>query len=306
MVNRTVTRQSRFRSFRRRIFGKTPPTIAFNLTLYIIFAIVAFVTLYPFLYVVVESLKTVVPTDTGIPKYTYNLTAYLAVFRTDGLVWSFVWSIIIVLISSVTHVFFCMLTAYPLSKRHLRGRTGFLVYLLITMMFSGGLIPFYMLIQDIGLMDNPLVYVLPGLVSAFDVIIAKNFLQGIPDDLEESAKLDGASDYRIFFRIYIPLSMPIIATLALWCGVGKWNDWMTGVLYMANRQELQLIQNYLRRMLIDASSTSTGGMGDTEIKNMAASVQMATIVVGTIPIILIYPFVQKYFVKGVILGSIKG
>ena len=101
-------------------------------------------------------------------------------------------------------------------------------------------------------------------------------------------------------------SMPIIATLALWCGVGKWNDWMTGVLYMANRQELQLIQNYLRRMLIDASSTSTGGMGDTEIKNMAASVQMATIVVGTIPIILIYPFVQKYFVKGVILGSIKG
>ena len=299
-------RDGKWAAFRKRIFGKRPSTITFNVVLYVVFTLIAFCTLYPFLHVVIESLKSVIPTDTGIPKYTYNLTAYLAVFKTKGLMWSFLWSIIVVVVSVVTHVFFCMLTAYPLSKKQLKGRMFFLLYVLITMMFSGGLIPFYMLIQDLNLMDNPLVYILPGLVSAFDVIIAKNFLQGIPRDLEESAKLDGASDYKIFFRIYMPLSLPIMATLALWCGVGKWNDWMTGVLYMANSPDLQLIQNYLRRMLIDTTSSSVGGVGDIEIKNMAASVQMATIVVGTLPIVLIYPFVQKYFVKGVILGSIKG
>ena len=299
-------RDGKWAAFRKRIFGKRPSTITFNVVLYVVFTLIAFCTLYPFLHVVIESLKSVIPTDTGIPKYTYNLTAYLAVFKTNGLMWSFLWSIIVVVVSVVTHVFFCMLTAYPLSKKQLKGRMFFLLYVLITMMFSGGLIPFYMLIQDLNLMDNPLVYVLPGLVSAFDVVIAKNFLQAIPSDLEESAKLDGASDYRIFFCIYLPLSLPIMATLALWCGVGKWNDWMTGVLYMANSPDLQLIQNYLRRMLIDTTSSSVGGVGDIEIKNMAASVQMATIVVGTLPIVLIYPFVQKYFVKGVILGSIKG
>lgn len=292
-------------AFRKRNFGKTTGEIVFNAVLFLVFILIAFVTLYPFLYVVIESLKVVIPTDTGIPKYGYSLSAYVSVFRLDGLTRSFLWSLFVVAVSVVTHVFFTMLTAYPLSKKHLKGRVFFLVYMLITMLFSGGLIPFYILIQDIGLMDNPLIYFLPGLVSAYDVIIAKNFIAGLPGDIEEAAKIDGADDYRIFFCIYLPLSLPVMATLALWCGVGKWNDWMTSILYLPNKPDFQLIQNYLRRILTEAS-TSTGGTGDELIKNLSESIRMATIVVGTLPIVMIYPFVQKYFVKGVILGSVKG
>ena len=159
---KSVPFRKKSEDFRRRIFGKTPSAIVFNSLLYIFFILLAAVMLYPFLYVVTESMKTVIPTDTGIPKYAYSLEAYAAVFRIEGWTWSFVWSFIVVIVSVVTHVFFCMLTAYPLSKRHLRGRTFFLVYILITMLFSGGLIPYYMLIQDIGLMDNPLVYIIPA------------------------------------------------------------------------------------------------------------------------------------------------
>ena len=120
----------------------------------------------------------------------------------DGLVWSFVWSLLVSLAATVLHVFCCMLTAYPLTKKSLKGRTGILLFILFTMLFSGGLIPFYLLIQDLHLMNNPLIYILPGLVSGFDIIIAKNFLSGISDSLAESAQLDGAGEYRIFFSIY--------------------------------------------------------------------------------------------------------
>ena len=172
------------------------------------------------------------------------------------------------------------------------------------MLFSGGLIPYYILIRDLGLRDNFLVYVIPGLVSPFNVIIAKNFFQGIPDSLEESAKIDGANAIVILFKIYLPLSMPILMTIMLWAGVGKWNDWMTGLLYISNK-DLLLIQNYLRQILNTASSSS-GTVVDPTFMNMAEGVKMAAIVVATLPIVMIYPFVQKYFVKGVLLGSVKG
>ena len=202
------------------------------------------------------------------------------------------------------HVFCCMLTAYPLTKKGLKGRTGILLFILFTMLFSGGLIPYYLLIQDLHLMNNPLIYILPGLVSGFDIIIAKNFLSGISDSLAESAQLDGAGEYRIFFSIYLPLSGPIMATLGLWSFVGKWNDWMTGVLYMQGKPNLQLIQTFLRRIL--NAATTQSGVADTEILNLSASIRMAIVVVGMLPIVLMYPFVQKHFVKGVMLGSVKG
>lgn len=297
--------KSRFRSFTKKYFGVTGADKTFNIILYLFFALFAFSTLYPFLHVVSESLKVVVPTNTGVPVYRLSFQAYVQVLKEDELTWAFVWSIIVVLISTTTHVFCCMLSAYPLSKKHLRGRTGFLMFIVITMLFSGGLIPYYVLMDSLGFFSNPLIYVLPCLVSGFDVIIAKNFLQSIPQSLEEAAKLDGANDYEIFFKVYIPQSFPIMATLALWFAVGKWNDWSTGVFYMAEVPRLQLIQNYLRRILASSNTTTGGGAGNDKYMMMGDNLKMAIVVVGTLPIVLIYPFVQKYFVKGVMLGSVK-
>ena len=204
----------------------------------------------------------------------------------------------------VLHIIVTMLAAYPLSKRDLRGRTGILLFITFTMLFSGGLIPFYLLIRDIGLRDNILVYILPGVASGYNVIIAKNFVQSIPDSLTEAAKIDGAGEFTTLVRIVFPLSMPIIATVALWAGVGKWNDWMTGMLYVTD-PDMRMIQNFLRSILISASSTGQGGV-DSDVMSMAEGVKMAAVVVSIIPILLVYPFLQKYFVKGVLLGSVKG
>lgn len=172
------------------------------------------------------------------------------------------------------------------------------------MLFSGGLIPYYILIKDLGLRDNILVYLIPGLIGAFDIIIARNFINTIPEEIFESARIDGANEFIILFKIVIPLTGPIIATIALWAGVGKWNDWMTGVLYMQNSKNLWMIQQFLRNILI--TSQSGTGVIDPDIMMMAEGVKMAAIVVSVIPIMIVYPFVQKYFVKGVLLGSVKG
>ncbi len=301
-----MVKKSRFRLWRERILGKTPGNIVFNSVLYIFFILLTLVMLYPFLFVLVESMQSVKPGTEGNPVYIYDLTAYIYVFtKVDGVVWSFVWSIFISVIAAVSHVFCCMLTAYPLVRKDLKGRTGILLFILFTMLFNGGLIPFYLLIYDLNLDNNPLIYILPGLVSGFDIIIAKNFMSGIPESLGESARIDGASDFRIFLQIYLPLSGPIMATLALWSFVGKWNDWMTGLLYMTEKPELQLVQNFLRRIL-NAATTQQGGAADTEVLALGSTIRMAIIVVGMLPIVLMYPFVQKHFVKGVMLGSVKG
>ncbi len=298
-------KKSRLRLLRERILGKTPGNIVFNCLLYLFFVAFVVVMLYPFTYVVKESMQSVKPGTEGNPQYVYDLTAYIYVFtKVDGLTWSFVWSILVAAAAAVSHVFCCMLTAYPLARKDLKGRTPILLFILFTMLFNGGMIPFYLLMQDLHLFNNPLIYILPGLVSGFDIIIAKNFMSGIPESLGESARIDGASDYGIFFRIYLPLSGPIMATLALWSFVGKWNDWMTGLLYMESKPELQLIQTFLRRIL-NAASTQEG-VADQEILALSGTIRMAIIVVGMLPIVMMYPFVQKYFVKGVMLGSVKG
>ena len=198
-----------------------------------------------------------------------------------------------------------MVGAYPLSRKQLKGRNIFLMYVLITMLFSGGLIPFYYLIRNVlQLTDNFLVYIIIGGASAFNVFIVKGYYQGISEELYEAAALDGAGEFRIFFLIYLPLSKPIIATIALWVAVGKWNDYMTGLLYIKDVDKM-LIQNTLRGMINNA--TTTDGMGlDSSQLALSESIKMATVVVSLIPIMCLYPFVQQYFTKGVMLGSVKG
>lgn len=287
--------------FIRNNFGVGVNSRTFHSVNYTIFFIYALITFYPFLYVLIKSFQAY-DVSSGKQKIIYNFSAYIMLISNSSLYRSFILTIVVVLLATFLNVFFTMLTAYPLSRKHLKGRIPLLLFIVIPMLFSGGIIPTYILIRDLHLRNNLLVYILPSLMSSINIIIAKNFLQGIPQSIEESAKIDGASDYKILYNIVFPLSKPIIATIGLWVAVGKWNDWMTGLLYIKNK-DLTIIQNYLRTVL--SASYATGTASST-VLNMPDSIRMASIVVGTLPIIIAYPFVQKYFVKGMILGSVKG
>lgn len=280
---------------------------AFQFANYTFFIFVGLITLYPFLHVVVKSLIAYRVDLAGIKHYYVDLGAYAHILTDERIIRSFFLTIFVVLVSSVLHVAITMLAAYPLSKRELRGRTPILLYILLTMLFSGGLVPFYILIRELGLRNSVLVYIVIGVVSGFNIIICKNFLQSVPQSLDESARIDGASHFGVLFRIYVPLSKPIMATIALWFAVGKWNDWFTGLLYISN-QRLYLLQNVLQQMLIlNQGMNDAMGFGSqsSDLLRMADSVKMAVIVVATMPIVMVYPFVQKYFIKGVLLGSVK-
>lgn len=301
--NRISVKKSNFKLKIEKYFGKTVGDKIFNTINYLLFALLMFICFYPFFHVLKTSLVAKKLVD-GVPKEILSFESYIQILNNDGLLKSFLLSIGIVFVYVALHVFFTVLSAYPLTKKTLKGRKVILLILVFSMLFSGGLIPFYILIRDIGLRGNPLVYIIPGLISPFNIIIVRNFIKSIPEEIFESAKIDGASEMRILFNIVFPLSGPIIATIALWAGVGKWNDWMTGVLYMANKKDLWMIQQFLRNILITASSGQ--GVVDPEIMKMADGVKMAAIVISIVPIIIIYPFVQKFFVKGVLLGSVKG
>ena len=294
------------KTFFRRVFGTQRESIIFNSINYFIFLIFTIIMLYPFLYVLNKSLQSIVLVD-GVSTVKYSLAAYVHVLQNDAIVRSFITTVVVLLVKVFFSLAVSFMIAYSLSKTYLKGRKFLSLILLITMLFSGGMIPSYILITQVLQWRNSyLVYIVPGLVEAYNVFVIKTYLQGIPDSLEEAALLDGANQFVIFLKIYVPLSGPITATIGLWTGVGLWNNWMSGVLYITD-PDMRLLQQLLRDMLISATSTDvTGNGGDTHLMAMADNVKMATIVVGILPVLVAYPFVQKYFVKGMLVGSVKG
>lgn len=295
---------SRMGRFVKRYFGATWSNRIFHLFNYLFFLLIALIMFYPFYYVLRTSLL-VHDVASGVPTLRLSFESYITILQNDGLVRAFLLTLGVVAVFVPIHVLMTMSAAYALRDTSLKGRTLIVFFIVFTMLFSGGLIPYYILIRDLGLRNNVLVYVVVGLVSPFSIIVAKNFVQAIPESLFDSAKIDGAGEFYILFKIVMPLSKPIIATIGLWAGVAKWNDWMTGVLYMQNSPNLWLIQNFLRNILISATSSGQGVV-DPNVMTMAEGVRMAAIVISVIPIIVIYPFIQKHFVKGILLGSVKG
>lgn len=280
--------------------------ITFRVINSLFLCIVAFVTTYPLIYVFYKSLKNYkIDAVTGQSKANYDFSAYKFIFDNDEIFSSVLLTVIVVIISTILHVIITIMAAYPLSKTHLKGNKLMHIFVLITMLFGGGLIPTYVLITSLGLRNNILVYIIPGLVSGFNIIITKNFMLSIPQSLEESARIDGASDFRVFFSIILPLSKPIMCTVGLWFAVGKWNDWMTGLLYMGKSKYL-LLQNILREMLVqNAGMNNNLGLGQSDKYMLMDNIKMAVVIVATVPIICAYPFVQKYFIKGTMLGAVK-
>ncbi|MEK3732606.1 MULTISPECIES: carbohydrate ABC transporter permease [Paenibacillus] len=234
----------------------------------------------------------------------FSLENYQAVFRDDSIWQAFFISVAKTVIGVATHVFFCAMVGYGLSKKYVRGRKLYVVMGVITMFFSGGMIPTYLLIKSLGLLNSFWVYIIPALLSFYDVIILMNFFRNVPDSLEESAKIDGGGDWRIFLSIFIPLSMPAMATIALFNGVGQWNDFMTTKLYITD-QSLYPLQMMLYEIIVQSQTQTMQNMGSVAIQTTTKGVQLATIVVTTLPIVIIYPLLQRYFISGIMLGAVK-
>ena len=237
----------------------------------------------------------------------FNIDAYKSIFEDGTLVHSFLYSVEVVAIFTALGMFVCTCAAYPLSKKRLKGRTFFTFVLMIPMYFSAGLIPSYLLYKNLGLLNSMWVLILPLIYSSYNMLIMKNYFQSsIPDSLEEAAFLDGASNFQILFRIVLPLSMPIIATLSLFYAVGRWNSYADNKYYIT-KEALKMIQYKLYQLVSSATEAQTATLSEAiEVTSTPEVLQAACIMFATIPIICVYPFLQKYFVKGVMVGAVKG
>lgn len=279
---------------------------AADVLIYTLIALLVVITVLPFMNIIAISMSSygkVVSSTAMLFPQEFTLTAYRSVF-TEKVMVSFLWTVVICLASSALHILVCLLTAYPLSKRELPGINRILVFILIPMLFSGGLVPFYQLIRSLGWIDSWQVFIFPGLFSGYNVILMKNFIRQIPSSIEEAARIDGAGYFHILFRIIMPLSMPIISCLLLFYAVGKWNDWFTGMIYINTKSYLYPLQTVLREIL------STGNLdnfnGFTAYRQVyPESTKMAIVIFSIVPIACVYPFLQKYFVKGIFIGSVK-
>ncbi|MFD2611146.1 carbohydrate ABC transporter permease [Paenibacillus gansuensis] len=285
----------------------------FDIVVYFTIMMATLLTLYPFLNVLALSFNDSIDSVRGgitVWPREFTLKNYQVIFGFDGLTTGFRISLLRTVAGTLLGLASASMLAFTLARPDFQGRRFISVFLALTMYVSGGLIPVYMLIRDLGMMNSFAVYILPGLVSAFNVFVIRSFIDGIPYALQESAKIDGANDFTIFWRVILPMTKPALATIALFLAVGQWNSWFDTYLYNGSSEQLTTLQYELMKVL---QSTTTGN-GDYRSNNMTQvmtavspeSVKMAITIFVTVPILLVYPFLQRYFVKGMTLGAVKG
>lgn len=278
----------------------------------VILGFLLLIVAYPIIFVLSASFSSGDAVATGkvlLWPVEFSLEGYEAVFRNPDVVHSFFNTVIYTLVGTAINVFMVMIAAYPLASRKLKGRGALMFLFTFTMFFSGGMIPSYIQVLQLGLMDNIGAMVLPGALSVYNMIVARTFIQSsIPYELYEAASIDGCSDARYFFSMVLPLSKAVIAVIALFSAVGHWNSYFSAMIYLndPNKYPLQII---LREILI-MNKVDLSMVMDPEMQiamaHTADVLKYSLIVVATVPILVVYPFVQKYFVKGVMIGSIKG
>ncbi len=281
-----------------------------DLLIIVFLTILSLTCVLPFIHLAAKSIssntavmqKSVVLWPKGI-----NFDAYKSIFEDGSMVRSFGFSVMVVAIFTLLGMIVCTCAAYPLSKKRLKGRTFFTFLLMFPMYFNAGLIPTFLLYKNLGLYNNMWVLILPLIYSAYNMLIMKSFFQSsIPDSLEEAAFLDGASNFQILFKIVLPLSKPIIATLSLFYAVGRWNAYADNK-YYTTLESLKMIQYKLYQLVASATEAQTATLSEAiEVTSTPEVLQAACIMFTTLPIICIYPFLQKYFVKGVMIGAVKG
>ncbi|MBT2291348.1 carbohydrate ABC transporter permease [Paenibacillus albidus] len=265
--------------------------------------------LAPFLHVIAVSLssnRAITSGEVTIFPIEVNWDAYIKVFSDNAMIRSLIFTIVLTTATTVLCMLFTIAAAYPLTKGNLKGRKFFMYLIVITMFFSGGIIPEYLLIRDLHLLNSVWALILPGLVSPFNLIILISFFNNIPPSLEESAEIDGSSHFRTLMSIVLPLSMPVMATLALFYAVGRWNGFQDSLMYINNPDlyplQLKLFQMVQNNMVSEL--TQLEGANRTALT--PESLKAATVVFATVPILAVYPWLQKYFVSGVMLGAVKG
>lgn len=278
----------------------------------IVIAIICFllilICLLPLLNILARSLSSaeaLIKNEVMLWPVGFNFDAYKQVLGDASYTWSLAWTAILTVICTVVSMVMTTICAYPLTYDHLKGRKFFNTMMIITMYFSAGTIPMYLLMNSMKLLDNPLVLIIPNCLSVFNVIIMRSFLYGIPESLRESAELDGAGPIRTLVSIYLPLSTPVIATLSLFYAVGRWNGFSDALMYMKDKTyyPIQLmLYNILKSMSsIDYSLPDSGA-----VPGLAETIKAATVMFATVPILLVYPWLQKYFIAGVTIGAVKG
>ncbi len=279
----------------------------------VLLGLLALIIIYPLVYVLSASFSDPVSVASGdMILWPVNLTLenYEEVFKNQSIITGYRNSLIILVSGTALNLVMTVLAAFPMSRRDLWGRNVMMKLMTFTMFFSGGLIPTYLLItRTLGLMNSWLALILPGAISVYNMIIMRTYFQtSIPYELQEAADIDGCSPFGVLIRIILPLSGPILAVIGLYYGVGHWNSYFSALLYI-NREELQPLQLYLRRVLTLNSNQSLLSTGSDEAARQAMraeTIKYAVIVVSSVPMLVIYPFVQKFFVKGVMIGAIKG
>jgi putative aldouronate transport system permease protein len=270
-------------------------------------SLIGIICVLPFIYVLAVSFTAPhIVAEGGFILYPkeVSLAAYRYIFSSNALIRSLGVSIYITVVGTLLNLVLTSLLAYPLSRKSFKGRSAMLLAVLFTMLFNGGLIPTYYVVKSLHLIDSLWALMIPTAISAFNLIILKNFFQQMPDGIEDSAKIDGCNDLGILFRIVIPLSLPAIATFGLFYAVDHWNKFFSAVMYINNNEKWP-VQVLLREIVINANSR----VGDTNMDEMniqPLTIKMAVIVFATLPIMAVYPFLQKHFAKGVMLGSVKG
>lgn len=283
--------------------------------IYTFLIVLAVSTLYPFLNAIVISFNQGIDTAKGgitLWPREFTVENYSIVFQDERLMKGFYISVMRTVIGTASAILATAIFSYGMSKKELVGRKYYMILCIITMYFSGGLIPSFLLMRNLGLMDSFWIYIIPSLIGVWNMIIFRTFFQGLPNGLEESARMDGCGNWGTLFRIVLPLSGPVIATLSLFSAVSHWNEWFMASIYITT-EDLMPIQTILKQILAsNIVSEQSASLDAAALARMqqaktitSKSLSMATMMVATLPIVMVYPFVQKYFVKGVLVGSLK-
>ena len=284
---------------------------AFTIFNYIFLAIVAVVVLYPLIFVLSASLSNpeyVISGDLWLWPKEFTVEAYEKVFQNPDIINGFINTLKYTFFGTLLNIVMTICAAYPLSRRNLKGKGFIMAFMVFTMFFSGGLIPTYLLIRDLGMINTFWVMIIPNAVAVWNIIIMRTFFQSIPFEIEESAMIDGAGNFRILWSIVLPLSLPVMAVMVLFYAVGHWNSYFQALIYLQDQDKFPL-QLILRQILIQ-------GQADDMIKATSESflaqklsvegLKYAVLIVANLPMLMLYPFLQRYFVKGLMIGSLKG
>lgn len=268
-----------------------------------------FITLYPFWHVLVASLSDPawVAKQRGMIWFpsNFNMDAYKAVFKNPIIISGYLNTIFVVTVGTCVNIIMTSLGAYALSRNNVMLKNPIMMMIVFTMFFNGGIIPSYLLVTGLGMLDSLWALIIPVSMSAFNLIIMRTAFQAVPVSLEESARIDGANDFSILLRIVLPLSLPVVAVMILFYGVTHWNSWFSSLIYIRSRDHYPL-QLVLREILIGNNTDKmTINVSASNKSQVGLTIKYATIIVATVPILLLYPYLQKYFVKGVMIGAIK-